>query len=354
MARIPKSRNQGFANYQPNGGGGAAGSTGPTSPQVNPAWEEESFGPEAQATQELILRAGGGYLPGGNGVLPVRFPVTADGQFTPTPPGPSYTPGTPGAPGYDPGMMAQQFPLPPGGTPPGAGMPLPPLEPGVDNYQGYQGTGNVPPGMMPPPPGAGTGMTGFSDPFMQSLTSPGQQMVLTDPNFFYQMYAPMSGVPMGGGSYAMGADYAQGLPWWYMMSPDAQTSTPGGQGQADFYAQTIDQSFQPGGGYYTTGQFMQQAFTPGSAMNTYIFQTIDPNTGEQQDPSQQMANFISALEGVVGATMDPNMLNVLATQYMEAYNTYMRAIVNTTDPLHMQASGMTLEQWLQAYGPQGG
>lgn len=276
--------------------------------------------------------------------------------------GGTYTPGTPGAPGYTPDMASAQFPLPPGGQMPPpidiTGYTANMVEPG---YAPMPPAGGVPSveQNLPPYSQSGTGgqmlFTGGASqsgsgltPFLQSLNSDAVPFVGADPSMYYNQYATQwLGMDPSSGNYALGAANAAGMPYEWMMTPGGQNLFGDQAAMYQFYEDNIQDGMNPGTEYYTTGDFIGQAFGQGTRMFDYIFgPAIQDGQAVPKSNDQIMSDLFTAMEMVLGPTMAPQTLDSLMQMYAAAYSEYLNQMFQAGS----QAGSMSLYQWFESQG----
>jgi hypothetical protein len=268
-----------------------------------------------------------------------------------------YTPGTPGAPDYQPPVSP---PLSPGYHPvdPNSGLfPTATVPTGDWQAQGPASGGfiqnilqNLPggPGMAQPVFTGGGDPTGqFTQSQLgQNITGDMMNYALLNPEIFGMLYANETGANMNGGNFALSQQYAGNMPTEYLMTPYANDMLSTADDRAAWMEQNIQQGQTPGASYFTTGDFLSQAFNPGSAMYQHIW---GGGGSEALLPQQQLSNFFSAMEAVVGPQMGEEMMNVWGSRYMASFDQYL---------IHLAQGGqdMSLADWFTSQGlglPQG-
>lgn len=254
--------------------------------------------------------------------------------------GTTPTPGTPGAPGYDPNT---QF----GYEPPLNPMMDPARLAQYQLRQDQQFVGHPVQKMVQ----YGVDPTGtFNSQMGQQLTEPMLNYALANPEMFGMLYADANGQNLGGGQFAMSQQYADQMPMEYLLSPYANQLNAGADERAQFFENNITAGQTPGAAVYTTTDFLSQAFQEGSAMYNHIW---GPDGMKVQDPQQQLANFFDAFETVLGPGLGEEMMNVWGTRYMQSFDEYIRYIAANPG----SQNDLSLAQWFNQQGlgmPQGG
>jgi hypothetical protein len=158
---------------------------------------------------------------------------------------------------------------------------------------------------------------------------------LANPETFGMLYANETGMPMNSGNYAMSQQYANAMPTEWLM----QNNLMGGADErAAYFEQNINQGMTPGSSYYSAGDFLGQAFTPGSAMYDHIW-----GADGTMSPDQQVSNFFGAMTDVLGPSMGQEMMDIWGARYMQSFQQYQIALANgQTD--------MGLADWFTSQG----